>query len=64
MEQELKEIKESLKHGDQRKIAIRMGEHPARVSDAFSGLVKSKGFLVRLQAEAKALIAERTGIPA
>lgn len=60
---ELEKLKKSLKHGDQRVLAMRMGTSPARVSDAFSGFVTNNGFLIRLAAEAKALLAERESTP-
>jgi CobQ-like glutamine amidotransferase family enzyme len=55
---ELRKIKEILKRGDQRKLALRMGVHPNKVSDGFDGFSSDIKFLGGLQAKAQELIRE------
>jgi len=56
----LKQMRDTLERGDQRKLAVRMGVHYARISDALNGFVKNADFLDRLESEIRMLHGERT----
>lgn len=59
-ESRLKQMRESLHRGDQRKLAARMGVHYARISDALNGFVKNADFLDKLESEIRMMHGERT----
>lgn len=50
LQNRLTDLKESLRRGDQRRLATLLKSHPNRIGNAFSGFVSDEAFLRKLVA--------------